>query len=213
VLHDVWEILTMPPRAKKLSKKQADSGKRYLVSLRLGRQNRENLERAAAESGRSLGAEAEARLERSFQGEKSALEALQLRFGAFTGVMLLAAVSAVLVGGAHSVMSTFGPKHIDALHDGTPLVLAPSIRNWMDDPVAYKKGIAAAVRVLEAFRLAGDDQDDPYPRINPQDIADRTLHDIAGDSAEPLVAFVRPFLGDLIKRLDRKPDAASEPHS
>jgi hypothetical protein len=199
----------MPPRAKKVSRKQADSGKRYLVSLRLGRKNRENLERAAAESGRSLGAEAEARLEWSFRGELSALEALQFRFEEFTGVMLLAAEAAAQAGETHIATSIHGDKPIAAL----AAALARPLPNWMDDPVAYKKAIGAAVRILEAFRPAGDDQDDPHPTISAQ-AAEFTLYKITTNHRpEPFNAVVRHILGDLIKRLDRKPDAASEPHS
>ncbi|UQD96146.1 hypothetical protein [Bradyrhizobium japonicum] len=61
----------MPPRAKK-TVKTTEGGKRYPLNVRTTFELRQSIEAAAAQSGRSLTQEAEARIESSFQQENAA---------------------------------------------------------------------------------------------------------------------------------------------
>ena len=93
----------MPPRARKVSKKQQDSGKRYPVALRLGYAAREQLERAAMRSGRGLSAEAEARIEWTFRDDDTVMDVLRLRYGDFADVIMLAAYAANTAGNSYQI--------------------------------------------------------------------------------------------------------------
>ena len=53
-----------------MPRKKAVEGKRYPLNMRTTKEMREKLERAAAESGRSLVGEVEYRLERSFDRDE-----------------------------------------------------------------------------------------------------------------------------------------------
>jgi hypothetical protein len=196
----------MPPRAKKIAKKQSDKG-RYLVSLRLGHDARVKLEKAAAESGRSLSAEAEARLEWSFRSsERPEAGPLQLRFGRFFGVMLAAGLAADRVG-KWQLISKANPG-FDA-ERAVKLLRAIDLSGWVDDPAAYEHAVAAAIEVMETFQPTGE-KNDELPPNSSHLAAYGLLRDIPSD---PDLAYVRSGLGDLIKRLPRPPTAESAPRS
>ena len=192
----------MPPRAQKVSKKQGDKDKRYLIGLRLGHNARVKLEKAATESGRSLAAEAEARLEWSFRStENPEAGPLQLKFGRFFGVMLAAGLAADRVA-RHEVMA----KAHEDWENEKLIESTIDLAGWVDDPAAYEKAIAAAEEVMKTFRPAGD-RDDRLPPDSPHRVANMLFRDLP---ARPELAYVRSALGDLINRL---PTAVAAPHS
>ena len=192
----------MPPRAQKVSKKQGDKDKRYLIGLRLGHDARVRLEKAAAESGRSLAAEAEARLEWSFRSsENPEAGPLQLKFGRFFGVMLAAGLAADRVARLEVMAKAHEDWKNDKLIESTV-----DLEGWVDDPAAYEKAMAAVEEVMKTFRPAGD-RDDRLSPDAPHRVANMLFSDLP---ATPRLAYVRSALGNLINRL---PTAATGPHS
>ena len=195
----------MPPRAKKVAKKQKDKDKRYLIGLRLGHYARVKLEYAAAVSGRSLAAEAEARLEWSFRSsEQPEAGPLQLKFGRFFGVMLAAGLAADRV----ARRELLAKAHEDWLNDKL-LESTIDLAGWVDDPAAYAKAMAAAEEVMKTFMPAGD-RDDRLPPESPHRVANRLFRDLPG---RPELAYVRSALGDLIDRIPSTAGSAQGSHS
>ena len=218
----------MPPRAKKISEDETDIGKRYLVTLRLGRKTREKLEKAANESGRSLTAEAEARLEWTFRlNEQAELDVLQLKFGPFLGTLLLAGLTANSVGEMQQTLS-FGRQdglwkkweEEDARRrkKGERFTLSraeyilPLLQShWVDDPVSYRKAITAATYVLKELQPPENGEEDLFPALDGAEVAEMLLKSVSPRNRD--LRLIRSLLGDLIERLNRKPDAESKSHS
>ena len=125
----------MPARAKL----PPGEGKRTPLNMRTTRELRERLEREAADSGRSLAQEVEARLERSFAEEKSR-----------------AAISDEAVGG---VYASFGKPETflvaRLLANAIHTIEAVTGKNWMDDPKAHRQTQEACKNILDAFRPPG----------------------------------------------------------
>jgi hypothetical protein len=204
--------LDVPPRAKKVSKKQRDSGKRYLVSLRLGLDTRQKLEEAATKSGRSLAAEAETRLELTFrQDEQSEINALKLQFGPFLGVLLAAGVVAEKFSALHHILRVQEQwKREGDVRLGDVMNSQGGPFGWLNDPVAYKKALVAANEVFESFKPVKEtaEDEDPFPKIDPKQARDLLRYLIL----RPEYTLIRSALGDLINRLP-PPTDATESHS
>ena len=207
----------MPPRAQKVSKKQGDKDKRYLIGLRLGHNARVKLEKAATESGRSLAAEAEARLEWSFRSsEKPEAGYLQLKFGQFFGVMLAAGIAADHIGGwAVRWQDQFSnDERLRQFESRTYIEDLSHLSTWASNPAAYEKAVEAAIRVMQAFTLAGANQDDVDYSDLDESVPGYVANLLKSISTNPEYASVRSALGDLIDRIPRETStAATEPHS
>jgi hypothetical protein len=118
----------MPRRAAKSRKSSAVSGKRYPLNMRTTFEARQELERAAAASGRSLAQEVEHRLNRSFVEDGKIAE----MFGDRRTFVLMQMMA-------------------QAVHFGH----TPSNPTWLDDPIEFEKAISAALRILEAVQPEG----------------------------------------------------------
>jgi hypothetical protein len=207
----------MPPRAKKVSKKQPDRAKRYLVALRLGWRDRKRLEDAAAESGRSLGAEAETRLEWSFRSsENPEAGYLQLKFGQFFGVMLAAGIAADHVGRwAVRWQDQFSDdERLKQFESRTRIEDLSHSSVWATNPVAYEKAVAAAIQVMQAFNLANINKEDTDYSDLDEAVPGYVTNLLKSVSTEPKYAAVRSALGDLIDRIPQEiPTGESAPRS
>jgi hypothetical protein len=210
------ECRLMPPRAQKVSKKQGDTDKRYLIGLRLGHDARVRLEKAAAESGRSLAAEAEARLEWSFRSsENPEAGYLQLKFGQFFGVMLAAGIAADHVGRwVVRWQDQFSDdERLRQFESRTPMEDSLHLSMWASNPAAYQKAVEVAIQVMQAFKPADINRDDTdYSELDevvPGSI-DNLLKLIL---TEPRYAAVRSALGDLIDRIPSTAEAAPRSRS
>lgn len=198
----------MPPKAKKVTKKQQDSGKRYLVSLRLGIDTRQKLEEAASRSGRSLAAEAEAQLDFTFRlDDRSVVDALRLNYGPFLGVLLAGGmVAEKFTTLQHTLRVQDYWKREGDLQLGEAMSRHGGPFGWLNDPVAYKKALVAANEVFELFQpINSTNEEDPFPNVNPKQARDVLRFLIM----RPENAFIRTALGDLIERL---PDDVAAPH-
>ena len=142
-----------------------DTGKQFPIGLRVSKSVRESLEKAAAESGRSLSAEVMLRLERSFDKEKNALDALALRYGPRFAHVIVAAAEAGLITGRY-----YGSMVAQDRSDG--------IENWDTYPTAYQQATAAILEVLKACRPPGGMKELP---VAPMGADDKTPLSIARD--------------------------------
>jgi hypothetical protein len=203
----------------KKSKKTAAPG-RYLISLRTSHEMARKLQAAAIASERGLAAEAEARIEWTFRlNEKSELDALRLKYGPLLGVLMLAGNAAVFAGVTHHAVQTVLAeelRHIVRDHSkgveqraDILMKMVGGDNAWLSDAAAYRKAVAAAVRVLEAFKPDDDGAIDRFPQISPNLIADESLTAV---QTHPDMEIIRSLLGDLINRLP-PPTAESAPRS
>ena len=195
--------------------KKPPTPKRYLISLRVSHELARKLQAAATASERGLAAEAEARIEQTFRlSEKSELDALRLRYGPFLGILMLAGEAAVTTGLSHVATGTMyrmRRAEIEGRDTKSDEALAGLIGDpfeWLDDPAGYRKAVAAANLVLQAFSPPEDGKGDMAPTIKADNLVNHTLRDIHSLR----LAILRSQLGDLIKRLP-PPTAATEPRS
>jgi Arc-like DNA binding domain len=132
--------------------KSAKGGKLHPLNMRTTQEVREWIERSAAASGRSLSAEVEARLERSFI-EEQIIGGRRLSWLAHVMAMQFATAAMT-----RALAKGLGPIEGDA---------------WLDDPDCYKAGMYAAFDVL----LAGLSGVDPAAKVAPEIAAfrDRVL--------------------------------------
>jgi hypothetical protein len=109
--------------------------------------------------------------------------------------MVIAAIAAHRVGLLHSLKA----HDVAGRRKEAAVVLAGDKHQpkfawgdiWIEDPVAYRKAVDAVIGVLNAFKPAGNDQDDPHPEVT-------------GDGAVVLspadFVLVRSLFGDAVKR-------------
>ena len=119
----------MPKRGRK--PKGEYQGKSVVFSTRLRADTKKALEVAAEASGRSLSQEAEHRLRRSFDEDRTLFE----RFGGRENYAVLRLIGTCLDSG-------FNPLNPDA--------------SWRDDPYVFQQTLEAVTVVLKAFRPPGD---------------------------------------------------------
>jgi hypothetical protein len=127
--------------------KSASPGERASLGLRVRPEIKEQLERAAEESGRSQSQEAEFRLESSFERSNLHREVLELMYGPQLGAILM------MIG---SVMGDVG---VQAAFNANFTAGKP----WFNDAYAFDQAVRASVRILEALRPEGDP--DPPPSM------------------------------------------------
>jgi TraY domain len=155
---------------------RTDEGPSEHVGFRASKGLKEQLEAAAAASGRSLSTEAQFRLERSFAGEDSA------------GLWLLLAGLDHVVGHLGVVAAVI--SHLAAVPAGVRTI-APAdnaVSNWLRNGFAFDQACEAITLILEALRPEGD-------RWLPQ--ATMAGYALPMLSALPLlVALVRPEASD-----------------
>lgn len=189
----------MPPRFEKTDADAPGDTKRFPIGLRVSKSVRERLEQAAAESGRSLSAEVELRLERSFDKEKNALDALSLRYGDRFAKVLIAAAEACLITGRY-----YGSAIAQDRGDG--------IENWDTYPTAYQCATDAVVEVLKACRPIGGMKELPAPSANtsksPLEIARDVLAKMRGterqvEEAEAMLRNQKKLLAEIQTLFDK----------
>ncbi len=129
----------MPPRAGKTSKKSPMTGKRYPLNMRTTFETRQRLEQAAIDSGRSLAAEAEARLEQSFRDQDFLIASLEQVYGRELAGLLLVLGDAMRPTAAHAALAATGN-------------VFSAVNEWSEYPEAYDEISKACAAVIEAFR-------------------------------------------------------------
>ena len=116
-------------------------GERIPLGLRVTREMKQKLDRAAHASGRSQSQEAELRLEQSFNSASALFDALDLAYGPrWTGLLLLLAQTAQFTGTRAVSASQFNFNGCE---------------DWVSDPYAYDQAARAIAFVLEIFRPRG----------------------------------------------------------
>ena len=147
----------MPPKFTPTP--ESSEPKRFTVGMRVGKAARERLEKAAAESGRSLSQEAELRLERSFDNEDAVVAGLKLKYGdRFASILMAAADAGVYAGRGYGAMVAKDRG------DG--------IQNWTDYPTAYQRAVETMAEVFKATRPLGGQKELPATDWkSPYDIA------------------------------------------
>jgi hypothetical protein len=211
----------MPPKKAK----KPPAPKRYLISLRVSHEIARKLQAAAIASERGLAAEAENRIEQTFRlSETAELDALRLRYGPFLGVLMLAGEAADLTGfsevGSEILSRKEAAGEINREDKSDPdkwakIVADSSLAErfaWLNSPVAYRNGIAAATLIFQAFAPPDDSSRDVSPSVTADWwvswFASRQLRDVR---YKPDLKIIRSLLGDLINRLP--PRTPTEPHS
>lgn len=131
----------MPPRARKTSKREMSSGKRFALNMRTTAELRRKLEEAARVAGRSLTQETEYRLERSFEVDKHISDMFGDR-RTFALMQLMAQAIQISLG-----------KNPTSF--------------WLEDPRQFEMSVAAAAGVLEAVRPPGKNsaENDPLADV------------------------------------------------
>ena len=116
-------------------------GERHALGLRVTKETKEALDRAAQASGRSLSQEAETRLESTFTAGNAVFDALDLAYGPrWVGLLLAIATLAQIIGTRGVFLSQW---KLDGGGD------------WLADPYAYDQAVQGTNFVLEAFRPEG----------------------------------------------------------
>ena len=147
----------MPPKFTPTP--ESSEPKRFTVGMRVGKAARERLEKAAAKSGRSLSQEAELRLERSFDQQANALDALTLKYGDRFAKILIAAADAGQYAGRG-----YGAMVAKDRGDG--------IENWTEYPTAYQRAVETMAEVFKTTRPPGGQKELPATDWkSPSDIA------------------------------------------
>ena len=156
-------------------------------------------------------------LEGTFRYSESAeLAALQMKFGRFLGVFLLAASAAENIGLDESLRDAAARGDFGRASELRTESFHPTIdheERWLDNPKSYDKGIAAAIAVLQAFRPP---EIDPLPYDPAQGVSYGSLFKTPDEYAEFYLrsvadqkfnwrktAFIKTLLGDLTNRLEK----------
>ena len=117
------------------------AGERIPLGLRVTKETKQKLDRAAQASGRSQSQEAELRLEQSFNSASALFDALDLAYGRrWTGLLLLLAQVAQLTGTRAVSASQFNFNGCE---------------DWVSDSYAYDQAFRAITFLLEVFRPPG----------------------------------------------------------
>jgi hypothetical protein len=209
----------MPKKVTRTRRKEA--GKRYALNMRATFEVRQALERAAAQSGRSLAQEVEHRLERSFHEQELLPETLELAFGGHLAGLLFTIGSCVAPLGPVWAIQHTGYRATDGdtlrgLGDAFRQVAA----NWPDDPYAYDQLIIAANKILEELRPPGDrtmpeDRREAAGKLSGRQVADGALAGLKDPPAEPAEPHdrwrihARHMLGHRVIDRIRVPDVGS----
>jgi hypothetical protein len=174
----------MPRRAGKTSKKAPLTGKRYPLNMRTTFEMRQRLEQAAKESGRSLAAEAEDRLQQSFLDRDFLIASLEQVYGSELAGLLLVLGDAMRPAGVHAALAATGN-------------IFSAVNEWSEYPEAYDEVAKAAMAVLEAFRPEAKNSASPNPPsaewrefLNSPDVG-------------------RAYANDRLTRLEAEPEGAS----
>ena len=178
---------------------KAVTGKRYSLGLKVTGNIKQRLDHAAKESGRTQSAEAELRLERSFDREDSLVEVLTLAYGAEVAGILM------MIG---STIDDVGP------HTGFAATRTLEGANgWTCQPYAFDQAVQGVNRLLEAMRPAGDPS---VPQPIPDELkeiyqqlgiafANGSLNALLGRAAtakeKANADKIRPLLGPIAKRI------------
>jgi hypothetical protein len=115
-------------------------GERVQLGFRVPPELKKRLERAAGHSTRSISAEAEFRMQQSFDRQDLLPDVLKLAFGSDLGSMVM-----LLGERMHDAGLTAG-----LLKNGTTA-------DWIKDPDAFAKAVAVGHDVLDSFKLAQED--------------------------------------------------------
>lgn len=117
------------------------AGERIPLGLRVTKETKQKLDRAAHASGRSQSQEAELRLEQSFNSTSALFDALDLAYGRrWTGLLLLLAQTAQFTGTRAVSASQFNFNGCE---------------DWASDPYSYDQVFHAMTFLLEVFRPPG----------------------------------------------------------
>jgi hypothetical protein len=130
----------VPRLASKTRKSAARAGKRYPLNMRTTFEVRQELERAATATGRSLAQEAEHRIQQTFQNQKILQEALDLSFGPEISGLLMV-IGDVMRTTAQTVAFTSSGD--------------PSIENWTEEPLIYDAVAKAVSTVFDQHNPRG----------------------------------------------------------
>ena len=184
-------------------------GERISLGLRVTKETKALLDKAAEASGRSLSQEAETRLEHTFNAGNAVFDALDLAYGRRCAGLLLAIAQVAQITGTRAVaMSQWN---------------FAGCEDWMADPYAYEQAMRGIVCLLEAFRPKGMIVSPPNTMRLPADAFARLGEGFARelisgladpDSKGPAWAFahgadaIRERLSDLISTLHTEPDAS-----
>jgi hypothetical protein len=174
-------------------------GERVPMSWRVTPELKAQLDRVAAQSGRSVAQEIEQRLEASFQDERRLKDALDLTLGPqFSGIVILLAhamrdASRI----AHSV-AQFYARHYSSGE-------APP-DDWVSDPFSYDQMVRAAIMILEALRPEGERV--PASLLNPRIVHGVDLTEMDRNVAR---AVVTPYL-EALSDPTTSADAVSRDH-
>jgi hypothetical protein len=130
------------PRGRTRRPDARKPGERSTLSMRITSDLWHRLDQAARASGRSLSAEAEFRLERSFQEQDLLDQVLTLAYGQQLGAVLMAVGTVMkVVGGGAALQSTLSIE---------------AVERWLDNPYAFAQALQAAVHVIGAMAPPGE---------------------------------------------------------
>src|SRR5262245_20388511 len=127
-------------------KRTLKATERFQLGVRVTGQNKQRLDAAADQFGRSQSHEAERRIERSFEYEDAISQGLSLAYGRRVAGLAQMLASAMLHSGVNTLVSK----------GGGPLAEVIDHTRWMDDPDAYEQAMRGVAAVLERFRPTGE---------------------------------------------------------
>jgi len=197
-----------PDRPDRKPGRPVEFGERLPLGLRVTKETKARLDKAADASGRSLSQEAETRLENTFNAGNAVFDALDLAYGRRWGGLLLAIAQVAQITGTRAV--SVSQWNFEGCED------------WMADPYAYDQAMRGIVSLLEAFRPHGKIVSPPNTMGLPADAFGRLgegyARDLLGglvnpDSKGPAWPFaygadaIRERLSDLISTIRVEPDA------
>jgi hypothetical protein len=142
-------------------------GERVPLGLRVTKELKARLDRAAEASGRSQSQEAEFRLESTFNAENAVIDALDLAYGRhWTGILLALAKVGHHVGTRGVFLSQFkGEGH--------------GVEDWLTDSYAYDQVVRGVNTVLEEFRPVAPMKTPPDTLGMPPFVYGRVGNDLA----------------------------------
>jgi hypothetical protein len=171
-------------------------GERVPMSWRVTPGLKAELDRLAAQSGRSVAQEIEQRLEASFQDERRLKDAFDLMLGPqFSGIVILLAYAMRDASEIAHRVAQFYARHYG---DEAP----PD--DWVSDPFSYDQMVQAATMILEALRPEGE-------RVPPSLLNPQIVHgvDLTETDRNVALAVVTPYLDVLSGRTS---DVVSRDH-
>lgn len=157
--------------------------KRRTLTTRITDETRAHLETAAATSGRSLAQEIELRLDRSLQGERTLVEALEVAFGRQTAAVMLACGFALREAASTARVWSRQPLQIGE-------------QPWLAAPFVFHQAAAAVGDLMMALKPEGGPESDKMPALTglPGDL--RELIENLGPAAAAKVGRAVAFPAD-----------------